>query len=168
MSDNHKAAAQARGEKRSADIVRRVQLAMDTISDEINRNGGSYPQNGGALSLNEVARRAKIHSTTLFSQKQKPLLQKARAWLDAIQGEKELSRMSERQKQKDRAEDWKQRYLSLQSSHIKTELDLQNAEADLDRMKKEATQLRSEIEELTRKLVESSQYNVVPIKRRDD
>lgn len=45
--------------------------AMKTIRREMKANNGIYPANGGAVPKNEVARRAGIHPTTLFSKKQK-------------------------------------------------------------------------------------------------
>ena len=66
MSELHKEAARLRGEARSAGVEARVREAMVTIQKEMAANNGIYPENGGAVSMNEVARRAKISELSLI------------------------------------------------------------------------------------------------------
>ncbi len=144
MSDRYKEAARLRGEKRSADVKQRVQEAMATILAEIKANHGIYPHNGGAISMNEVARRAAIHNTTLHTPKQSELGEQVKLWVDSLKKKEVIGRMRVRRTFSERAEDWKTRYLALQNSHIKTELDLQQAEAERDEAKLEIGKLRDE------------------------
>lgn len=165
MSDMHKTAAIARGEKRSADIARRVQIAMTTIMDEIKANKGIYPHNGGAISKNEVARRAEINPTTLFSPKQRALGERVTLWLDQLKNKETVGRMRVRRSFAERAEDWKTRYLALQMSHIKTELDLQHAEAERDEVRAEVAKLRQDYAALIDQLRLAGTSRVTPMPR---
>ena len=144
VTDNYKEAAKLRGEKRSSDVERRVQEAMVTITAEMKANGGIYPKNGGAVSMNEVARRAGIHATTLHTQKQSELGEQVKFWVVSLKKKEVVGRMRARRTLAERAEDWKARYEALQNSHIKTELDLQQAEAERDEAKSDAEKLRTD------------------------
>lgn len=144
MNDRYKEAARLRGEKRSADVEHRVQEAMATILAEMKANNGVYPHNGGAVSMNEVARRAGIHNTTLHTPKQSDLGERVRHWVGSLKNKEVVGRMRVRRTFAERAEDWKMRYLALQNCHIKTELDLQQLEADRDEARLELEKLRKE------------------------
>lgn len=117
---------------------------MDTIEAEMNANDGIYPMNGGAVSKNEVARRAGIGITTLFSPKQKKLGKKVDLWLITLKKKETVGRERVRRTYAERAEDWKERYLALQDSHVKTELDLMEALAEKEKAVTEAQNLRDE------------------------
>lgn len=166
MSNQFEKAALVRGEARSADVERKVKEAMDAIMTEMKANGGIYPANGGAVSKNEVARRAGISLTTLFSPKQKELGQKVTLWLDALKKKETIGRQRVRRSFVERAEDWKSRYLALQDSHIKTELDLQHAQAERDEAVAEAQRLRDEKAALLEQLRLAGNSKVTPIKKR--
>lgn len=166
MSDMHKKAAKARGEKRSADIAQRVKTAMRIIETEVKENEGIYPHNGGAISKNEVARRAEINPTTLFSPKQKALGEQVSLWLDTLKKKETVGRMRVRRTFAERAEDWKTRYLALQDSHIKTELDLQQAEAERDEARAEAAKLRQDNAALLEQLRLVGASKVTPMPRK--
>lgn len=165
MSNKYERAAQARGEARSADVARKVHEAMSSIVAEMNANGGIYPQNGGAVSKNEVARRAGISTTTLFSPKQKELGQQVSLWLDTLKKKETVGRQRVRRSYAERAEDWKARYLALQDSHVKTELDLQQAEAERDQAIAEAKRLREENAALLDQLRLAGSSKVKPLPR---
>lgn len=141
MNERNKDAAKARGETRSADIVRRVEKAMTTIKAEMKGNSGVYPHNGGAISMAEVARRAGIHCTTLHTTTQQKLGEQVKLWVDTLKKKEVIGRVRVRRTFAERAEDWKARYLALQNSHIKTELDLQQAEAERDEARAETEKL---------------------------
>lgn len=166
MSNRFEKAALVRGEARSADVARKVKGAMDAIMAEMKANGGIYPSNGGAVSKNEVARRADISLTTLFSPKQKELGQQVSLWLDALKKKETIGRQRVRRTFAERAEDWKSRYLALQDSHIKTELDLQLAQAERDEAIAEAHRLRDEKAALLEQLRLAGRSKVTPIPKR--
>ncbi|MGB4066215.1 MAG: hypothetical protein WBK19_20500 [Azonexus sp.] len=166
MSDMHKEAAKARGEKRSAEIAQRVQEAMRTIEAEMKANKGIYPHNGGAISKNEVARRAEINPTTFFSPKQRALGESVSLWLDTLKKKEAVGRMRVRRTFVQRAEDWKTRYLALQDSHVKTELDLLQAEAERDEARAEAEKLRQDNAVLLEQLRLSGASKITPIPRK--
>lgn len=163
MNENYKEAAKQRGEKRSADVEQRVEEAIATITEEIKENAGIYPKNGGAVSMNEVARRAGIHITTFYTATQRELGQRVRIWVDSIKKKEVVGRMRVRRTFQERAEDWKAKYLDLQNSHIKTELDLQQAEAERDDAIAMLERLRQEKEALLEMLKEAGKRKVTPI-----
>lgn len=168
MSDKHKMAALTRGEARSAEIKNKVQVAMDTIVAEIKANDGIYPANGGAVSKNEVARRAGISLSTLFSPKQKELGERVSLWLETLKKRETVGRMRVRRSFAQRAEDWKARYLALQDTHIKTELDLQSAQAERDEALALAEKLRDENSALVEQLRMAGSSKVIPFTKRND
>lgn len=162
-TDKYKEAAKLRGEKRSADVERRVQEAMATITTEMKANSGIYPENGGAVSMNEVARRAGIHATTLHTAKQSALGERVKLWVDSLKKKEVVGRMRVRRTFAERAEDWKARYEALQNNHIKTELDLQQAEAERDEARSDVEKLRVENTLFFEFLEASGKGKVTPI-----
>lgn len=166
MSNRFEKAALVRGEARSSEVARKVNEAMETIMAEMKANGGIYPANGGAVSKNEVARRAGISLTTLFSPKQKELGKHVTLWLDALQKKETIGRQRVRRTFAERAEDWKKRHDDLQNSHIKTELDLQEAQAERDEAVAEAQRLRDEKAALLEQLRLAGRSKVTPIPKR--
>ncbi len=131
MSEAHKIAARLRGEARSAGIEARVHEAMATMQREMHANNGIYPGNGGAVSMNEVARRANISETTFFSPKQKELGKLVKTWVESLKNKEIVGRKKVQRTLLERSEDWRRKYLALQDSHIATELDLQDAKVQL-------------------------------------
>ncbi|ADL56754.1 hypothetical protein [Gallionella capsiferriformans] len=168
MSNRFEKAALVRGEARSADIERKVKEAMNTIMAEIKSNGGIYPANGGAVSKNEVARRAGISETTLFTPKQKELGKKVTLWLEALKKKETIGRQRVRRTFEDRAEDWKSRFLALQDSHIKTELDLQVAQSERDEAIAEVQRLRNENAVILDQLRLAGKSKITPIPKREN
>jgi len=168
MSNSFEKAALARGEVRSADIARKVKDAMDIIKAELKANGGIYPANGGAISKNEVARRAGISLTTLFSPKQKELGRHVTLWLEALKKKETIGCQRVRRTFAERAEDWKSLFLALQNSHIKTELDLQGAQSERDDAVAEVKRLRDEKAALLEQLRLAGRSKVTPITKRID
>lgn len=145
-------AARRRGQARTAQVEIDVNNAMATILREINMNGGIYPRNGGAVSMNEVARRANISQTTLFSPKQKVFGQSVKAWTESLTSEQVVGRTRVRRTLHERAEDWRKKYLALQDTHILTELELQDANASLEKLQEDIKKLRSENIELEQQI----------------
>jgi len=163
MSNRFEKAALVRGEARSAEIARKVKDAMAAIMAEMRANGDIYPANGGAVSKNEVARRAGISPTTLFSPKQKELGHQVTLWLETLKKKETIGRQRVRRSFAERAEDWKSRYLALQDSHVKTELDLQQAQAERDEAQAEAKKLRNEYTALLKQVEASGKGKVTPL-----
>jgi AraC-like DNA-binding protein len=163
MSDQQKEAAIRRGEKRSAATALRVHAAMEAITSEIKDNGGIYPHNGGAVSMNEVSRRAGIHLTTLHTNTQHELGEQVKEWIASLKSKEIVGKTRVRRSFQERAEDWKARYLDLESSHIKTEFDLQQAEAERDQLRVELEKLRQDYSGLLAVLGEDPKSKVTPI-----
>lgn len=132
MSSKHLDAARKRGADRSAKVAKSVLEAMKVIRREMQANGGIYPANGGAVSKNEVARRAGIHHTTLFSDKQKRLGERVSRWCELLKRKETVGRVRVRRTYAERAEDWKARYTLVVTHLALAELKVQSAEAERD------------------------------------
>ena len=144
---------------RTENVRKKVELAMNLIASEMKANGGIYPENGGAVSLNEVARRAVIGETTLHAPKQKELRQEVSEWLETLKKKATVGRMRVRSSLAERAESWRERYTALEQSHIKTEKDLEKTESELEEARKEVERLQQEVKSLKDTLAK-----VVPLK----
>ena len=132
MSGKHLDAARKRGAYRSAKVAKNVLEAMKTIRREMKANGGIYPANGGAVSKNEVARRAGIHHTTLFSDKQKRLGERVSHWCELLKRKESVGRARVRRTFAERAEDWETRYRLVITHLALAELKVQSAESERD------------------------------------
>jgi hypothetical protein len=132
MSSKHLDAALKRGADRSAKVAKSVLEAMKTIRREMKANGGIYPANGGAVSKNEVARRAGIHHTTLFSDKQKRLGERVSRWCELLKRKETVGRVRVRRTYAERAEDWETRYRLVVTHLTLAELKVQSAESERD------------------------------------
>jgi len=139
VSEQHLRAAEKRGAARTADLERRVLEAIQTIQAEMNANGGIYPHNGGAVSMAELVRRADIDESSLYkrSPANKALKEIATQWLETLKKKETFGRTRVRKTFAQRAEDWKAKYDALQQRHIRTELELQSMEAELEKLRKE-------------------------------
>ncbi|MBB2778401.1 UNVERIFIED_ORG: hypothetical protein HNP28_003748 [Comamonas terrigena] len=142
MSELHKEAAKRRGQARTEAVEARVREAMETIQIEMKANDGIYPKNGGAVSMNEVARRASISETTLFSPKQKELGKQVKSWIISLKKKEIVGRIKVQRTNFERSEAWRIKFLNLQDSHIATELELHEAEALLKITQNELKQLQ--------------------------
>lgn len=151
MSAVHKEAARRRGEARSAGVEVRVREAMRTIQEEMAANGGIYPANGGAVSMNEVARRAGISLTTLFSPKQKGLGTIVKTWVESLKKTDVVGRKRVQRTLAERSDDWRDLFLALQDTHIVTELDLQDAKVELEDANVKLQEAQQSLAELTEK-----------------
>jgi len=81
MSEAYRSAATRYGEARASAVEAKVRAAMGLIEREIQANSGIYPAKGGAVTMNELARRAGISSATLVAPKHKALRASVDAWL---------------------------------------------------------------------------------------
>lgn len=162
MSDTHKEAARLRGEARTAGVEARVREAMVTIQKEMAANKGIYPENGGAVSMNEVARRAKISETTLFSPKQKELGKKVKAWVESLKKTEIVGRKNVQRSVFERSEDWRNKYLALQDTHVATELDLQDAKVQLQGSQKALAELNKKYDALLEQMRAGTASKITP------
>ena len=165
MSETHKEAARLRGEARTAGVEARVREAMVTIQEEMAANNGIYPENGGAVSMNEVARRAKISETTLFSPKQKELGKHVKAWVESLKKTEIVGRKNVQRSVFERSEDWRKKYLALQDVHIATELDLQDSKVQLQDAQTALAELNNKYDTLLEQMRAGAASNVTPFQK---
>ena len=162
MSDIHKEAARRRGEARTAGVEARVREAMTSIQKEMANNQGIYPANGGAVSMNEVARRAEISLTTLFSPKQKELGKIVKAWIESLKKTEVVGRKRVQRTLAERSEDWRNLFLALQDTHIATELELQDAKVQLQDAQQSLAELTNKYDALLEQLRADGASKVTP------
>lgn len=164
MSSKDKQAALKRGQARSSEIERKILAAMTTIEAEMKANGGVYPANGGAVSKNEVARRAEISPSTLFSPKQRALGDRVLQWVEYLEQKAGTGRMRVQRTYAQRAEDWKTEYLAIVDNYRKSELLLQSAQSERDEALALVEKLKAEnaalIEQL--KIAGTSKITAIP------
>lgn len=158
-----RAKALERGQLRSAETRGRVLTAMAAIEQEMASNDGIYPQNGGAVSAAEVARRAGVHSTTLFSPKQRELGEEVRAWLESLKKRRAVSVSAVKRSLAERIADWKELYEGLAQSHRDTELHLQQVEAELGQAREQLAAVTRERDALREQLARVGGGSVVPL-----
>ena len=166
MSSKDKEAALKRGLARSSEIERKVLAAMETIETEMRANGGIYPANGGAVSKNEVARRAEISPSTLFSPKQRALGDRVLQWVEDLQQKAGTGRMRVQRTFAQRAEDWKTEYLAVVDNYRKAELLLQSAQAERDEAHSLVDKLKAENTVLLEQLRMAGASKVAAIPKR--
>jgi len=136
MSEQHKLAAAKRGAAKTAKIHQQVKDAIRTISNEMQDNGGIYPQNGGAVSMAEIARRAEINESTFYKKNNAALKERVSLWLNTLKKKETVGRMRVRKTFQQRAESWHVKYKALETKHVITELqyqELQSQHEDLQR-----------------------------------
>ncbi|MBB5501645.1 hypothetical protein [Paraburkholderia sp. MM5384-R2] len=134
---------------------------MNGIDEEMARNGGVYPHNGGAVSAAEVARRAGIHETTFYTAKQRDLGKEVKAWISGLKATNVVGRVRLRRTVAERLQEWMENYKGLAQSHRDTELELQQVEADRDAALVELERLRNENATLRENLSVSAAGRVV-------
>lgn len=159
MSEQHKIAAAKRGAARTEKTFQRVDDAIRAISDDIAGNGGIYPHNGGAVSMAEIARRAGINEATFYKKDNTALKERAVLWLDTLKKKETVGRMRVRKTFQQRAESWKEKYAALQNRHIITELQLQQLQAELEK-------LRHDYDTLLEQMRVAGQNKVTPFQKR--
>jgi hypothetical protein len=136
---------------------------MSEIEEEIKANDGTYPHKNGALSAAEVARRAGVHPTTLYTKKQRDGLgSEVKNWLDNLKCEKSIGSGRIRRSVVERMEDWKTQYENLAQSHRDTELALQQLEAELEDARRRLAAAETENQRLSILLAAASLEKVVP------
>lgn len=139
MSEKHKLAAALRGTARTEKMEMAVKEAMRAIQTDMQANGGIYPENGGAVSMAELARRAGISESSFYKKEPDNLALKdmANLWLDTLKKKETVGRMRVKKSLAQKAEDWQQKYHALEQRHIRTELELQSLEAQMHKLQKD-------------------------------
>lgn len=137
MSEQHKIAALKRGAARTEKMFHQVEDAIRAIADEMAANDGVYPRNGGAVSMAELARRAGINEATFYKKDNTALKERASLWLEALKKKEAVGRMRVRKSFQQRAESWKEKYDALQNRHIITELQLQQLQAEHEKLQRD-------------------------------
>ncbi len=139
MSEKHKLAAAQRGAARTAQMELAVTQAIQAIQADMQANGGIYPNNGGAVSMAELARRADISESSFYKKEPENIALKERAalWLDTLKKKETVGRMRVKKSLAQKAEDWQQKYRALEQRHIRTELELQSLEAESQKLRAE-------------------------------
>lgn len=136
MSEQHKIAAAKRGAAKTAKVHQQVGDAIRTIAAEMQANSGIYPNKGGAVSMAEIARRAGINEATFYKKDNTALKERASVWLDTLKKKETVGRMRVQKTFQQRAESWKEKYDALQNRHIITELQLQQLQAEHEKLQR--------------------------------
>jgi hypothetical protein len=159
MTEKHKLAAALRGAARTEKLETAVKEAMRAIQTDMKANGGIYPENGGAVSMAELARRAGISESSFYKKVPENLALKRNAnlWLDTLKTKETVGRMRVKKSVAQKAEEWQQKYQALEQRHIRTELELQSLEAQMQK-------LRGKNAALVAQLSKHGQTNVTLIK----
>jgi len=156
MSEQHRIAAAKRGAARTERTLQQVEDAIRAIAKDIGENGGIYPKNGGAVSMAELARRAGINEATFYKKGNAALKERAAQWLEALKNKETVGRARVRKTFQERAESWKEKYGALQNRHIITELQLQQLQAEYEKLQRDYDALLDQMR---------GQTKVIPIKK---
>ncbi len=117
--------------------------------------------------MNEVARRAKISETTLFSPKQKDLGKNVKAWVESLKRTDVVGRKNVKRMVFERSEDWRHKYLALQDAHVATELDLQDAKVQLQDAQKALAELKGIYDTMLDQMRAGAASKVTPLPKRN-
>lgn len=150
MSEHHKLAAARRGAARTEKMELAVKEAMRGIQADIQANDGIYPENGGAVSMAELARRAGISESSFYKKEPENIALKERSalWLDTLKKKETVGRMRVKKSLTQKAEDWQQKYQALEQRHIRTELELQSLEAQSQKLRDDNAALVAQLHKL--------------------
>jgi hypothetical protein len=151
-------AALARYDSNAEQAHERVRAAMNTIQIEMAGNDGIYPNNKGAVSKAEVARRAGIHPFTFHKPRYVALGKEVNAWLETLKQGSVVGRAQVRKALGTRVQEWKQLYEDLKQSNRISETDLALAQERLKEVLQENEQLR-------KMLAEQGTLKVVPMRQ---
>lgn len=137
MSEQHRIAAAKRGAAKTARVYQQVEDAIRTIAAEMQANGGIYPNNGGSVSMAEIARRAGINEATFYKKDNTVLKERASLWLYTLKKKETVGRMRVRKTYQQRAEGWHEKYKALETRHGITELQYQQLQAEHERLQRD-------------------------------
>ena len=157
----------ARGTARSEQLKKDIEDAMRVIEKEMAGNGGIYSGNGGAVTLNEVSRRAKCHPTTLHKPHNEKLKELVDVWLEKLKETKPVARMQVRRALEESAQAWRRKCEALQTTEIATNLRLQQLQSELAATKSELGKAKAEVEALKIELARQISSKVIPMTNRE-
>lgn len=152
-----RAAALARYDSEAEQAHERVRAVMKTIQKEMAGNEGIYPNNKGAVSMAEVARRAQIHPFTFHKPRYLELGKEVKAWLETLKQGGVVGRGRVRKELGTRVQEWKKLYEDLLETHRISETDLEHAQARLKEVLQENDHLRQRV-------AEQAALKVVPLR----
>jgi len=144
-SDRFRRAALKRGAQRSAKFRDSIEDAIRAIAQEMAGNSGIYPHNGGNVSVKEVVRRAGVNEATVYKKYNDEIKKRIELWLQTLKKKETVGRMRVRRSYQERAEDWRLKYLALETTHIATSLKCQQLQAEANKLKAENEGLLAEI-----------------------
>lgn len=104
----------------------------------------------------EIARRAGINEATFYKKDNVALKVRASLWLETLKKKETVGRMRVRKTHQQRAEGWKEKHDALQNRHIVTELQLQQLQAEYEK-------LRHDYDALLEQMRGGARSNVAPI-----
>ena len=158
-----RSAAQEHGRRRTDEVTSKVRVAMAAIDEVLVANGGAYPHNKGRLTLNELARRAEIHNTTLHADRYKDLLNEVRSWLQRPKNEASFEPKTGRRTTRELLDEYRTQFAVLMQKHRDRNLELQQAQAELGEAMERIQKLVSDNEQLESLL--SSKVTRLPSKK---
>lgn len=147
--DRMRLAARARHDANTKKTYERVRGVMRLIQQEMAANQGIYPQNRGAVSLAEVARRAKMHPVTFHKPNYQELVTEVKTWLHELKSGAIVGTKRVHKELGTRLQEWKQLYNDLLESHQISETDLAHATMRLKELENENRELRQKLAEAT-------------------
>jgi hypothetical protein len=142
-------AARARYDSGASEAHERVRAIMKTIQTEMANNEGIYPNNKGAVSMAEVARRAQIHPFTFHKPRYKELGKEVKGWLESLKKGSVVGRVRVHKELGTRVQEWKKLYDDLLDTHRITETDLEHTQERLNESQQENKQLRQRVADQT-------------------
>lgn len=154
-------AAKVRHDANTQQAYKRVREVMQLIQQEMAANQGIYPQNKGAVSLAEVARRADMHPVTFHKPNYQNFIDnEVKPWLEGLKSRALVGTKRVHKELGTRVQEWKQLYNDLLESHQISETDLAHANIRIK-------ELESENNELRRKLSEATSLKVVSMRLKE-
>jgi hypothetical protein len=148
-------------QQRTTKFVAKLTKAMKDIEDDIAKNDGLYPLNGGRLSQAEVCRRADVENKSLQGKMHKTTTRvTVKKWLERVLAGVVQGKKNVRKTVTDRAESWKEAHRQVaQARHI-DQLKLEHA---LERNRV----LENENSSLRAQLSSASERRVVGLPKRE-
>lgn len=137
------------GKIRSDNIRDRIFKEIKLIEDHVAKSGGAFPKYEKIPSINEIARRAGVHPTTIFGEKHRETYNCLKTFLAQLKQVLPVENKTVcRRPQEERIAEWKKQYQALQQNYHDTELLLQDTESKLEATLKKVEALTNENLEL--------------------
>jgi hypothetical protein len=156
------------GAARTEKMEQKVWEAMKVILHEIKSNEGIYPNNGGEVSMAELARRADISESSFYKKDEKNLVLKEMAvqWLETLKKKETIGRTRVKKTHAERTKACNEKLKDLENSHILLGLELQECQAVREKAdkanKKKISLLEDEISALRDALAKAGASKITP------